>query len=74
MEMIYYKGYPIPPQTPKKIDLSKETILSYEVKKLEGWNSPNLVIVFNDRTFEIPTPLIENYEQVIKYLKSNKNK
>jgi hypothetical protein len=76
MEMIYYGGIGKSYVIPEKIDFHKEVVLSYEVKKLKDWKSPNLVIVFIDRTFEQPTPLIVNYDDVIKYLKklTNKNK
>jgi hypothetical protein len=76
MEMIYYGGIGKSYVIPEKIDFHKEVVLSYEVKKLKGWQSPNLVIQFINRTFEQPTPLIVNYADVIKYLKklTNKNK
>ena len=76
MEMIYYGGIGKSYAMPEKIDFHKEVILSYEIKKLKGWKSPNLVIVFINRVFEQPTTLIVNYDDVIKYLKklTNKNK
>ncbi len=67
--MIYYGGIGKPYSMPEKIDFHKEVILSYEIKKLKGWKSPNLVIVFINRVFEQPTTLIVNYDDVIKYLK-----
>jgi len=77
MEMIYYGGMGKSYAMPEKIDFHTEVILSYEIKKLEGWKSPNLVIVFINRIFEQPTSLIVNYDDVIKYLKkltlTNKN-
>lgn len=70
MEMIYYEGLGSNHRFPKKIDLSKKTINSYEVKKLKGWKSPNLIIIFEGESlFEQPTPLIVNYEDVVKWLK-----
>jgi hypothetical protein len=76
MEMIYYSGIGKSYVIPEKIDFHKEVVLSYKIKKLKGWKSPNLVIQFINRTFEQPTPLIVNYADVIKYLKklTNKNK
>ncbi len=75
--MIYYGGIGKSYAMPEQIDFHKEIILSYEIKKLKGWKSPNLVIVFINRIFEQPTPLIVNYDDVIKYLKkltlTNKN-
>lgn len=71
MEMIYYGGIGSSFMFPEKIDLLKKSILSYKVKNLKGWKSPNLVIVFTDGVFEQPTPLIVNYEDVIKFLNNN---
>ena len=77
MEMIYYGGMGKSYAMPEKIDFHTEVILSYEIKKLEGWKSPNLVIVFVNIIFDQPTSLIVNYDDVIKYLKkltlTNKN-
>lgn len=67
--MIYYGGIGKSFQYPETIDLSKEIISSWEVKKLKGWKSPNLVIEFKSKRFEQPTPLIVNYEDVLKWLK-----
>jgi len=69
MEIIYKKGLCVVPLQDEIIDLSKENILSYQVIKRKGWKSPNLVIVFKDRTFEQPIGMISNYNEVIKYLK-----
>ena len=71
MKMIYYEGLGSSFSIPKSIDLSKENVLSYEIKKLKGWKSPNLLIIFKDIIFEQPTGLIVNYDEVIKYLKKN---
>ena len=46
MKMIYYGGIGRSFQHPEEIDLSNENIVSWEIKKLKGWNSPNLIINF----------------------------
>ena len=56
-------------RSPKKIDLIKDKVKYFEVKLLKGWKSPNLVIKFENYTFEQPTPLIVNYDEVLRYLK-----
>jgi hypothetical protein len=74
MEMIYYGGIGKSYAMPEKIDFHAEVVLSYEIKKLNGWKSANLVIVFINRTFEQPIALIVNYDDVINYLKKLTNK
>jgi hypothetical protein len=69
MEMIYHAGIGGRFVFPEKINLAEKKIISYEVKMLKDWKSPNLVIKFDGHTFEQPVPLIVNYNAVIKYLK-----
>jgi hypothetical protein len=74
MTMIYHAGLGGSFNTPLKIELVSNEITSFEVKKLKNWKSPNLIINFNGFRFEQPTPLIVNYESVIKFLNSRKLK
>lgn len=67
--MIYYGGLGIGFETPEKINLNEEIILSWEIKKLKGWMSPNLIIRFERKQFEQPIGIIVNYNEVIKWLK-----
>ncbi len=72
--MIYFGGLGGRFVFPEKINLAEQKIISYEIKTLKGWKSPNLVIKFdNNKTFEQPVPLIVNYNNVIKYLKKQIN-
>lgn len=71
--MIYFGGLGVSFKSPIELELLKQDIKSFEVKKLKNWNSPNLIIQFNSgQVFEQPTPLIINYNEVIKHLKSIK--
>lgn len=67
--MIYYGGLGVSFQHTEEIDLSNENIISWEIKNLKGWKSPNLIINFKSKRFEQPTPLIVNYNDVVKWLK-----
>ena len=69
MEMIYYAGLGIGFDNHEKINLVEEKVLSWKIKKLDGWMSPNLVVNFETKTFEQPIGLIVNYNEVIKYLR-----
>jgi hypothetical protein len=73
MKMIYFGGFGVSFKSPIELELLKQDIKSFEVKRLKNWNSPNLIIQFNNgHIFEQPTPLIINYNEVIKHLKSIK--
>lgn len=73
MKMIYFGGLGIGFERPIELELLKQDIKSFEVKKLKNWNSPNLIINFNNgQLFEQPIGLIVNYNEVIKHLKSIK--
>jgi hypothetical protein len=69
MKMIYYAGLGVGFEHPQEIDLSNEKILSWEIRKLKGWNSPNLIILFESKKFEQPVGLIVNYKDVVRWLK-----
>lgn len=71
MIMIYYGGLGEKFQYPEKIDLLKEKIKSFEIKKMKNWKSPNLIIRFESKAFEQPTPLIINYKEVVNWLKKH---
>src|SRR3990167_8571349 len=71
MKIIYYGGLGVSFQFPEEIDLSKENILSWKIKKLKEWNNPHLIIQFNSKKFEQPKPLIVNYKDVVKWLKKH---
>lgn len=71
MEMIYYGGMGKDFTFPKKIDLIKDNVVSFEILLLKGWKSPNLIINFENYKFEQPVPLIVNYGEVLKYLKKH---
>lgn len=72
MIMVYYTGLGYSHRLPKQLDLSKEKIISWEIKKLKNWKSPNLIIIFENGRFEQPSGLISNYDSVVKYLKKIK--
>ena len=69
MKMIYKKGLCVVPLQDEIIDLSKETILSWQILKLKNWNSPDLIIRFENGIFQEPVGMILNYNEVIKFLK-----
>lgn len=73
-EIIYYGGLGLSFKIPERINLNEETILSWEIKKLKGWQSSNLVIIFDKTRFEQPIGLIVNYKEVLKFLKKHYNK
>ncbi len=70
--MIYHAGLGVSFTTPEKINLKEHKILSWEIKKLDGWKSPNLVIKFENKHFEQPIGLIVNYNEVVAWLKKQK--
>lgn len=69
MIMTYYGGLGVSFNYPESIDLSKHKIISWKIKKLKNWKSPNLIIIFESKIFEQPTPLIINYNEVVNWLK-----
>lgn len=75
MKMIYFGGLGVSFKSPIELELLKQDIKSFEVKRLKNWNSPNLRIQFNNgQVFEQPTPLIVNYKEVVNFLKISKLK
>jgi hypothetical protein len=53
----------------QEINLEEESIVSFDVVNQATWNTPDLIIQFNDRIFRRPKGLILNYHQVVSYLK-----